>query len=94
MENYADQDAIKETFPLGSISPAIEKEVDNGHKEETKDESVSGDEEKTQEVSVVVEASGKRAHALKVGILDVSLFGADVMSDGVQVGTHYRNCTT
>ena len=92
MENYADQDAIKETFPLGSISPAIEKEVDNGHKEETKDE--SGDEEKIQEDSVVVEASGKRAHALKVGILDVSLFGADVMSDGVQVATHYRNCTT
>ena len=94
MENYEDQGAIKETFPLGSISPAIEKEVDNGHKEETKDESVSGYEEIIPEVSVVVEASGKRAHALKVGILDVSLFGADVMSDGVQVGTHYRNCTT
>ena len=94
MENHEDQGAIKKTFPFDSISHAIEKEVDNGHKEETKDESVSGDEEKIQEVSVVVEASGKRAHALKVGILDVSLFGADVMSDGVQVGTHYTNCTT
>ena len=94
MENHEDQGAIKKTFPFDSISHAIEKEVDNDHKEETKDESVSGDEEKTQEVSVVVEASGKRAHALKVGILDVSLFGADVMSDGVQVATHYRNCTT
>ena len=68
MENYEDLGAIKNTLPLGFASPAIEKEVDNGHKEETKDESVSGDEEKIPEVSLMVEASGKRVHALKVGI--------------------------
>ena len=94
MENYQDQPdgAVNKTLSLISITSASGKESENGHTDETKYESVIGDEVEKQGDSAV-DTSGKRAHAVKVGVLDVSLFGADVMSDGVQVATYYRHCT-
>ena len=59
--------------------------------EETKkDEKVDKEEDGAKATNV--KSTKQRMQTAKVGILDLSLFGSDVMSDGVQVATHYANC--
>ena len=52
-----------------------------------------GEGETASELEEISKAQDLRLHIVTVGVLDVSLYGADVITDGVQFATHKSNCT-
>ena len=61
--------------------------AENSGEEKAEEEKTVEEEDKVEEENVT-----SRWHAAKVGIFDISLYSADVVTDGVQVVTHYFNC--
>ena len=76
-------------------------ELGDHNRETNESESINGKESEeegqvTDQPDILIEEAGDltnlRWHAGKVGAFDVSLYGADIITDGIQFATHTSNC--
>ena len=78
------------TKNFGASSEAESTGAENNGEEKAEEEKTVEEEDKGNEEDV----TSQRLHAAKVGIFDVALYSADVVTDGVQVATHLASCHT
>ena len=90
MANYAQTDNTKH----GNDDDAI-CELGDTEREQNEGDSMKGKGSEEEERDTVREEVGDlktlRWHAGRVGAFDVSLYGVDVITDGVQLATHTSN---
>ena len=83
------EDGSEEPSKNFGASPEAESTgAENSGEEKAEEGKTVEEEDKGNEEDV----TSQRCQTAKVGIFDVALYSADVVTDGVQVATHYSNC--